>query len=214
MSNYHSNILLETQSKRRLLIDCGADIRYSLKELNYDYNDIDDIYVSQIGISTSRGLEWIGLMRRFTSKHKSPTLHISDQLEKPLWDHYLSGAMQTIAYECATLESFFTLNPIHVSSQFQWENYTFDLIESRANGNLSYGLFFTIGEKSLLFSLGVLSREISEKADLIFQNGEVTGLEKIPTEIRKKVWLYGIDSTPAFSGFQGVVTKGMEFTLS
>ena len=91
LSDFHSNLLLETASKKRLLINCGADIRYSLKSLNDNGLLIDALYISEIGIATSRGLEWMGFLNKFTPNNQKPTLYLNPQLAKPLWDNSLSG---------------------------------------------------------------------------------------------------------------------------
>ncbi|MGL5034855.1 MAG: MBL fold metallo-hydrolase, partial [Microcystaceae cyanobacterium] len=43
--NFQSNMLFISESGRKLLIDCGTDIRFSLHKAGLSYQDITDIYI-------------------------------------------------------------------------------------------------------------------------------------------------------------------------
>ena len=47
-NNYHSNMLLVAPNDKKLLIDCGADVRFSLNEIGLTYKDINDVYISHL----------------------------------------------------------------------------------------------------------------------------------------------------------------------
>ena len=70
-NNYHSNILIESNDKK-LLIDCGSDARFALRDLGYSYKDIDSIYISHIHADHSGGLEWLGFSRKFDASCTKP----------------------------------------------------------------------------------------------------------------------------------------------
>ena len=79
MDNYQSNMILETETteveslslshkgvdvdvdlattRKRLLIDCGSDIRWSLAEQGLSYKDIQNIYISHLHPDHFSGLE-------------------------------------------------------------------------------------------------------------------------------------------------------------
>jgi ribonuclease BN (tRNA processing enzyme) len=73
-NNYHSNILI-TSNNKNLLIDCGSDARFALKEAGYSFNDIDGIFVSHLHADHIGGLEWLGLTNKFVSpEHRRPQI--------------------------------------------------------------------------------------------------------------------------------------------
>ncbi|MEC4984711.1 MAG: ribonuclease Z, partial [Oscillatoria sp. PMC 1076.18] len=44
--NFQSNIIIESENEKKLLVDCGSDLRFSLDALGLSYLDITDIYIS------------------------------------------------------------------------------------------------------------------------------------------------------------------------
>src|ERR1700733_14991425 len=84
-NNYQSNMLLESGQKR-LLIDCGTDIRLSLYELGYTYRDIRHVFVSHLHADHIGGLEWLAFTSKFNSGCQKPCLHINHQLVEDLWN--------------------------------------------------------------------------------------------------------------------------------
>ncbi len=44
LDNYQSNMILKTDDGAILLIDCGGDIRFALRNLGAHYKDIDSVY--------------------------------------------------------------------------------------------------------------------------------------------------------------------------
>lgn len=46
--NYQSNRILEDDSSKKLLVDCGSDARFALHELGLSYKDIEAVYISHL----------------------------------------------------------------------------------------------------------------------------------------------------------------------
>jgi ribonuclease BN (tRNA processing enzyme) len=236
IENYHSNILLTTESGR-LLIDCGTDIRRSLALQGLTYNDISDVYISHLHADHAGGLEWLGFTHynNHASEAKRPNLYISKKLVTPLWNNKLKGGMDCLANVKASLKTFFNVHVVKFDN-FVWGNIVFELVQtihtySKNTLNPSYGLFFELnGTKIFItgdtqFSPNVLMH-FYEKADIIFQDCETAEnnstvharfdeLNTLPAHFKKKMWLYHYNDGPKkdakAAGFLGYVPKGAVF---
>ena len=234
--NYQSNLILESQSGKRLLIDCGSDIRNSLREIGYNHKDIDAVYISHLHADHIGGLEWLGFSTYFDPTAKSPNMFIHNTLEKRLWENSLSGGMAGLEEKEATLETFFRVN----SSQkkFEWEGVKFEMIEmthvfNHKRKQPCFGLFFDVEGRKILFTSDTrfIPDELMpyyEKADLILHECETspfksgvhchyTELQTLPAKIKEKIWLYHYNKGPLpdakKDGFKGYILKQKIFEL-
>jgi ribonuclease BN (tRNA processing enzyme) len=105
--NYHSNMILQSDCKKNLLIDCGSDARFSLYEQNLSYRDIHDVYISHLHANHIGGLEWLAFSTKFHNYCPKPYLHIHHQLCKNLWDKALSGSLNPFSERDINLSTFF-----------------------------------------------------------------------------------------------------------
>jgi ribonuclease BN (tRNA processing enzyme) len=236
--NFHSNMLLESQSKRRLLIDCGSDARHAAAKLGLTYADINDVYISHLHADHAGGLEWLCFCTKFDPKCEKPRLFIHQDLVNPLWDHQLSGSLGALnRSEHATLSTYFDVVPL--TDAFQWEGIRGELvrthhIELESDWWTSYGLFLTIGSNKILittdtqFSPDHFDRCYKE-ATIIFHECETstypsgvhshyTQLKTLPANIKSKMWLYHYNPGPLpdakADGFLGFVARGQEFDFA
>jgi len=234
--NYHSNILIVSNNKN-LLVDCGSDARFALKDAGYSYEDIDSIYISHLHADHVGGLEWLGLANKFASlKHKRPLIIGHRNILNDLWNHCLSGGMETIASELATLETFFVPQYLDYPGDFLWEGINFQLVKTRhvKNNNRlmdSYGLFFTTGGRKIFLTTDttlVMDEFLPyyKQSDLIFHDCETQNLRSnvhshyddlvaLPQSIKNKMWLYhynpGHLPNAEEGGFLGYVQRGQVF---
>ena len=235
-NNYHSNMLI-TSNNKHLLIDCGSDTRFSLKDAGYSYKDIDSVYVSHLHADHVGGLEWLGLTNKFTSlEHRRPALIAHKNILNSLWTHCLSGGMETLETELATLETFFIPQYLDYPGNFQWENIKFQLVKTvhvKSNHHLmdSYGLYFTTANSKIFLTTDttlVIEEFLPyyEQSDVIFHDCETqslkssvhshyTELVQLPLNIRNKMWLYHYNTgdlpDAKNDGFLGYVQKGQIF---
>ncbi|CCB86673.1 MULTISPECIES: MBL fold metallo-hydrolase [Parachlamydia] len=235
--NYHSNLLLQSDTHKNLLIDCGSDARFSLHEQNLDYQDIHDVYISHLHADHVGGLEWLAFQTKFNLEaHAKPTLYINNALAGPLWEHVLSGGLHSLENEEASLESFFHVKII--SQTFEWEKIHFTLIPtthvlSNHIPQPCFGLYITFKEKSIFITTDTQFDPqhllpYFEKADLIFHDCETAAicsgcharypeLATLPLAIKSKMWLYHYQPGPLPNalkdGFRGFVQKGDRFDL-
>lgn len=236
--NFQSNMLLIDDRDRKLLIDCGSDIRFSLHEAGFSHLDITDIYISHLHCDHAGGLEYIGFSTKFDSRCPKPNLYLSKEVAIDLWNKTLSGGMGSIDGELAELDTFFQVNHIKPQGYFVWNDITFSLkkVIHVDNGYFvmpSYGLFFTVNNLKVLITTDTqlqleLMQPYYQAADLIFQDCEIANyptnihahyqqLAKLPKPIKNKMWLYGYQPgklpNVRQDDFLGFVKRGQVFKL-
>lgn len=237
--NYQSNMLLLTDSGKKLLIDCGTDIRFSLTKANYTAEDIDAVYISHLHADHVGGMEWFALQRKFVSHKGKPTLIVHEYLADMLWDHSLSGGLKTLDEVDATLNDFFAVQPVANGQCFEWEGLRINLIKTvhvHSNGCLMpcYGLDITHQGKKFFITADTQFtpdqfKPYYEDATIVFHDCETLRVpsgvhahfEQLITlapEIRAKMWLYhyndGVLPDISAHGFRGFVRCGQIIDLS
>jgi ribonuclease BN (tRNA processing enzyme) len=237
--NFQSNMILQSPSGKYLLIDCGSDARHAMAALGYTYLDIDSVYISHFHADHAGGLEWLGFTRRFDDRSKArPNLYTHPTMVSRLWDHVLSGGLQSLEGEKgASLNDFYQLMSVE-KDKFVWESIDFQMIQTIHVYNgpellPSYGLFFTTPKTKIFLTTDTqfrpeLYKTYFEQADLIFHDCDTgkhksavhahcSDLATLPEAIKNKMWLYHYGSTkyfnPAEHGFCGYVVKGQEFDV-
>ncbi len=237
--NFQSNMMLIADGGRRLLIDCGSDVRWSLAKQGLSHRDITDIYISHLHADHIGGLEYVGFQTKFDPRCERPRLYVEASLAAPLWNRSLRGGMGVISGAETELDTFFDVHIINANQPFQWEGASLDPVpavhvSSPSATVHSYGLFLERdGHRTFLttdtqFTPSRLATCYAT-ADLIFHDCETgparTGvhphyddLAQLPTAIRAKTWLYGYPpgSLPdaAAAGFRGFVRAGQSFDLA
>ena len=130
LKNYQSNMIIESDNGKKLLIDCGSDIRFSLNRLGIIYADIDSVYISHLQADHVGGLELIGFSTKFDPQCGKPHLYISRLLKHELWSSVLSGGMHSLQGEVADLDTYFEVHSIPKNGYFLWENVEFRLVQT------------------------------------------------------------------------------------
>ncbi|MDJ0599083.1 MAG: MBL fold metallo-hydrolase [Crocosphaera sp.] len=237
--NFHSNIFLITETGKKLLIDCGSDIRFSLNEEGFSHRDITDIYISHLHSDHAGGLEYIGLTTKFDPQCKKPNLYLSHEIANKIWGNTLSGGMGSIEGEIASLESFFNLYSINNNHTFRWQNINFQLVKMIHidNGTYlmpTYGLFFRINNVKIFITSDTQLcyqplQNYYQEADVIFHDCETSKypspvhshyqqLVKLPNNVKEKMWLYGYQPgelpQAKNDGFLGFVKRGDRFLIT
>lgn len=147
MEGFQTNFVIKRNNKH-LLVDCGTDIRHSLRSQGLKYTDIDSIYISHAHADHIGGLEFMGFTTYFTPNVPRPKLIAEGRLLKDLWDHSLRGGMEGLEGIDASLDTYFELQPVNKNSHFIWEGLKFDIVQSvhvSAKYAIvdSFGLMFT-----------------------------------------------------------------------
>lgn len=237
--NYQSNILLQADSKRNLLIDCGTDVRFSLHEQGFNYRDIHDVYISHLHADHVGGLEWLAFNKKFNQDPpEKPNLYLHNSLKEDLWNHVLSGGLSSLEDLKADISNYFNVTPVDTSLKFTWEGIEIKLIKTihTISDNLvlpSFGLFIMFKKRSFLITTDSrftpeIFKTYYEDAQLIFQDCEVCAkcsglharyedLKQLDPSIKKKMWLYHYQPVQLpdaqGDGFKGFVSKGQSFEL-
>lgn len=240
-TNYQSNMLLEAYG-RKMLFDCGGDIRWSLKEKNISIMDIDHIYISHAHNDHCGGLEYVAFVTYFAKTLKGepkPYLIAQEQLLKDLWEYSLKGGLNSIQMVDCTLDTFF--RPIKIANNGSFDIYgqKFDLVQTIhviADRSFvkSYGLKFTTENNVKVFITSDTQwaphqlRDFIRSSDVVFHDCETSkypsgvhahyeDLVTLPIELKSKMWLYHYNDGPLpdakAAGFLGFVMKGQEFDL-
>jgi len=157
MQNWQTNFIIQRNGKN-LLIDCGSDIRWSLKENDMSFKDIDAVYVSHAHADHIGGLEYLGFTKYFTRRAmlqnnvqdpmKLSTLFCERGLICSIWDNSLRGGMEGLEGIDATIDTYFDVQPVNKNGSFIWEGLRFDIVQSlhiSAKYKIvdSFGLMFT-----------------------------------------------------------------------
>jgi ribonuclease BN (tRNA processing enzyme) len=69
MKNWQSNYIIQRNGKN-LLVDCGGDIRFSLRDQGLSFKDIDACFCSHGHQDHAGGLEYLGFTRYFLYNDK------------------------------------------------------------------------------------------------------------------------------------------------
>jgi len=242
LNNYHSNFLLEANSGKKMLIDCGSDVRHALFELGYTYKDIDAVYISHLHGDHCGGLEWLGFSKFFDKTQSKPKLFASNNLD--VWKT-LEESMDTINdLEYKELHDYFDRNVYYEQpgEKFQWEQISFEIIprfhiKKRDIVKKSYGL--NIDDKVYFSSDAIFNNYmelfLNTNTELILHECETyyidgspfksnvhshyEDLKQLPLTIKEKMWLYHYSDNaptildPVKDGFKGFINKGQIFEI-
>ena len=236
--NFQSNMMLISDAGRRLLIDCGSDVRWSLAKQGLSHLDVTDIYISHLHADHIGGLEYVGFQTKFDPRCERPRLYVEASLADILWNCALRGGMGIISGAETKLDTFFEARIVIANQPFEWEGIRLEPVAAvhvsspRATVH-SYGLLIERnGHRTFLttdtqFTPGHL-HDYYVRADLIFHDCETgttrTGvhpnyddLVQLPAAVRAKTWLYGYPPGPlpdaVAAGFLGFVRAGQTFDL-
>ena len=238
-NNYQSNLLLMGDRDRNLLIDCGSDIRFSLRDIGRSYTDVTDIYISHLHADHVGGLEFMGLSAQFDPNCPQPKLYLPECLVEDLWERSLCGGMRSLQGKTATLDTYFKTCPVPNRGTFVWEGKSFQLVPTvhivdDREVVESFGLFFELDGTKIFLTTDTQFcpdrlRTFYEKADIIFHDCETAPFKStvhshyeelltLPASIRRKMWLYHYQAGPLpdarQAGFLGFVRRGQSFQFA
>ena len=238
---YQSNAIVHADNGKKLLIDCGGDIRFGMSELGLSHKDVDSVYISHLHADHIGGMEWLAFTRFFDkSAGGRPRLFCETTLMKELWETSLKGGCESIEGKVMNLTDYFECVPFAINSTFMWEGIKFTPVQtvhvmSGYKIVNSYGLMIEQeGHKKVFFSTDTqfcpsqLTR-FYDMSDIIFHDCETAAfksgvhanyadLKTLPEKTKKKMWLYHYQPNPkqdaVADGFQGFANKGQSFELA
>ncbi|MDT8447737.1 MAG: MBL fold metallo-hydrolase [bacterium] len=236
---FQSNLLITADSGKRLLVDCGTDVRFSLAEAGLGPFDIDAVYLSHQHADHLGGIEFLVYATFFSPDFKHPLLFAEENLLHTAWEHSIKGGLGCVDDVPRKLDDFFRPQPVAENGSFEWEGNRFTLVKmphviTQVCQLYSYGLLMeSSGGEKAFFSTDALYQPdilapLAEQVQVIWHDAETrnpaTGvhahyeqLVDLPAAIKAKTWLYHYQPNPEFNpledGFLGFVAKGQEFTL-
>jgi ribonuclease BN (tRNA processing enzyme) len=185
--NFHTNTLI-TSNHKRLLIDAGTDIRFSLANAKISHKDLDAVYVTHQHADHIGGLEWLAFITRFDPSFLEKLSLIGDgNLLRGLWEHSLRGGMESLPNESLTLSDYFDVHMVKKDGEFTWEGINFRIVrsdhiinESNVSSNVpSFGLMMhELSSNVKVYYTGdsrfgpYANMRIYEEADIIIQDCE------------------------------------------
>jgi ribonuclease BN (tRNA processing enzyme) len=238
VDNYQSNMMIEKNGKK-LLIDCGGDIRWSLKEKGLTVSDIDGIYISHAHNDHIGGLECVAFSTYFNPNIKPIKLYGEGEMLDDIWDKSLTGGLNSIQGQKVGLDDYFDVQRIKKNDAFTWQGIKFQMIQvvhvmAEFSVVHSYGLLFKGDKGKEIFITTDTQfcpaqiKTFYERADYIFQDCETspflsgvhahyTELVGLNKDFKKKMHLYhyqdGKKADCKKDGFAEWVTKGQEYEL-
>ena len=240
---YHSNMLVETSGGKRMLFDCGSDIRFSLGECGIAARDlcrgIDAVYISHLHGDHIGGMEWMALNMYFAEKPRKPELIMEGALMEEMWESSLKGGLGCIRGKVMELSDYFSCRPEREGSPFVWEGlscamvrlphvagetrniFSFGLVLEEAPGRSAFISSDTRFEPELLSAIGERTAAIFHDCETCVPQTGVHAhydqLKTLPSWLREKMWLYHYQpypkQDPVKDGFKGFVAKGGEFVF-
>lgn len=237
-NNYQSNMLITSSNNKKLLIDCGTDIRFSTGDIGLRAEDLDAVYISHAHADHVGGLEWLGFCTYFNPSVPKPSMFVNEELADIVWHNCLKGGMGTLQGRLAVLDDYFDVVRIPRNGYFVWENVHFQLIRviHYMHGfdiAPSFGLIITVNKIKYFVTTDTQFTphqliDFYYNCDVIFQDCETSNyktgvhahfseLSTLPVEIKRKMWLYHYQSgrlpDAEAEGFAGFVKKGQQFDL-
>jgi ribonuclease BN (tRNA processing enzyme) len=190
MNNYQTNFVIKRNGKY-LLVDCGGDVRFSLRDQGLSAKDIDAVYISHAHADHVGGMEFLAFTRYFTKRSMEnaralartvdpehspeplqlPVLFCEHGMIRTLWDHSLRGGLEGLEGIDANIDTYFRVHPVPKNGSFEWEGLKFDIVQSlhvSAKYSIvdSFGLMFTddIGYRIFITTDVQFAPETSMKA--------------------------------------------------
>ncbi len=239
LENFNSNMVIEVDG-HRMLIDCGADARWAMKEAGWTYKDVDAVYISHLHADHIAGIEWLAFCTYFDPTVKKIPMYINDLMSHELWEKSLQGGLGSIQNKITTLDDFFDVQRISLNGIFTFQNVEFRIVQTVhvMNGYHlvpSYGLIWTApGDKKIFLTTDTQFcphqiYDFYKDADVIFHDCETSpfksgihahydDLRMLDEAFKAKMWLYhyqdGEKPDARKDGFRGFVKKGQTFDFS
>jgi ribonuclease BN (tRNA processing enzyme) len=164
---YHNNFVFEL-GERKLLVDAGTTLRYSLKEAEYNETDITDVIITHLHSDHVGGLEEFAQRCKWIHNHK-PNLWIRGSM-KDQFEEVVGKGLYT---DGLTLGDYFNVYVVGVGEKnsFEINNHKIILIktdELHAQNMLSMGLKIILPNgQNVIYTSDIAKHEESRFKEMI-----------------------------------------------
>jgi len=216
--NYHSNILIESDSGKKMLYDCGTTINDALDTAGIDVMTIDEVFISHLHGDHSAGLEFVGFKTYFSTfpfGEKKVKVISSESILTDLWDKQLSASMDSLETK-SSLDTYFEVSPLkyvidnseYGVHPYSFDNINFNVVKTEHSSMESYALYINSDDgKNDVFISGdtkftpkrfyrefLYAKTIFHDCEFNEYPGGVHAqfheLKTLPSEIKEKMYLY------------------------
>ncbi|MEK4824534.1 MBL fold metallo-hydrolase [Niallia sp. FSL W8-0951] len=157
--HYHNNYVFEL-GDRKLLLDAGTTLRYSLNESGYKESDITDMVITHLHSDHVGGLEEFAQRCKWIYNHK-PNLWVRSDL--------LQGLSNILSYGLCTdglsIQDYFNIQ--YVEDEFMiGRTYAVEMVKTdnlHSQGMLSMGLKINeLGSNNIVFTSDIAKHEVAQ----------------------------------------------------
>lgn len=237
-----TNMLLESNNNKKMLIDCGGYCPFALKEYGISESqyseEIDAIYISHQHGDHISGIEELAFCTYFNPNATKIKFYCEKGLMKELWNSSLKGGLGSLQGKVMHLTDYFDCKPLNVNTKFNWEGIDIQLVQTLHVMNgfefvPSFGLFAEENDKRIFITTDTQHcpnqiQDFYNMADVIFHDCETAPyfsgvhahyneLKTLPEETKNKMWLCHYQENPTQNpeedGFLGFVSQSQVFSF-
>lgn len=157
---YHNNYVFEL-GERKLLVDAGTTLRYSLKEAGYEETDITDVIITHLHSDHVGGLEEFAQRCKWIHNNHKPNLWVRGRMMYELEEVVGKGLFT----DGLTLNDYFNVFTVECGfrNRFKIGVYAIELIETddlHVKNMKSFGLNIeSPNEENILFTSDIVKHE-------------------------------------------------------
>lgn len=231
---WQSNLLLQTGEGKKILLDCGTDIRFSTWEAGLMPTDFDGVYISHVHADHALGLEWLAYQTCFREPKQRPKLYCEVSMFHSVERAIMPGLV-ILESGRVDIHHYFEYVPLSTKAILNIDDVYVHPVEAvhvrGPDPKLSLGLFFEGPKKTVFWTSDSVFQPDTfhmyyRQADIILQDcqlgppndvhARIDELRTLPAEIKRKMILYHHDPRfvpqPEHSDhdeFRGFATKGL-----
>jgi ribonuclease BN (tRNA processing enzyme) len=185
-----SNVLVISETGKKLLIDCGSYCWCFMEKLGLKVGDVDGVYVSHLHADHIGGMEELAFLTYFNPGLDRPKLFCNAQLMHDMWDQALRGGLESIQGKVVTLTEYFDCKPVENNDSFTWEGIDFTPVQT----------IHVMAGYYVKYSYGLLIQEQSTESKMVEKgydalgNGMVNSYRRVEVPVENPTVFFTTDT--------------------